>query len=167
MLGSAATSRRRPSVECAVRVDPAIARGIRRVVWIVRIEDGVAAGIGLCTFTQAVYRTRTGNTIVKAVIRRRVSADRGNSRWSCGGRAVTSSGGWGSGTHRLAVGEQVGIAAIRGALARIKGFTRVQPARAGVRVGAAGVVEDNEAAGRVVVAVLPAAGPASFGDGEV
>jgi hypothetical protein len=132
-----------------------------------RIKDDIAAGIGLCTLTQAVRCTRTSSTIVKAVTRRRVPADRGNSRGSRGGGAGASRGGCApASTHGLAVDGQGGIAAIRTTFARIEGFTRVQPARAGARVRVAGN-EDNKVAGRVGVTVVPAVGPAVAGDGKV
>lgn len=132
-----------------------------------RVIDDVAAGIGLCTLTQAVRYTRTSRTTVPAVTRRRVPADRGNSRGSRGGGAGASSGGCTPArTHGLAIDGQVGgIAAIRTTFARIEGFTRVHPARAAARVGVAGG-EDDKIAGRVVVAVAPAVGLAAAGDGK-
>jgi hypothetical protein len=131
-----------------------------------RIKDDIAAGIGLCTLTQAARCTRTSNTIGKAVIRRRVPAARGNSRGSRGGGAGASSGGCApAGTHGLVVDGQAGMGAIRTAFARIEGFPRVQPARAAGKVRVAGR-EDHKAAGRVAVAVLPAGGPAVDGDGK-
>jgi hypothetical protein len=131
-----------------------------------RIKDDIAAGIGLCTLTQAVRDTRTSSTTRKAVTRRRVPADRGNSRGSRGGGAGASSGGCApASTHGLAVDGQAGIGAIRTPFARIEGFTRVQPARAGARVRVAGS-EDNKVAGRVGVTVVPAGGLAVDGDGK-
>jgi hypothetical protein len=132
-----------------------------------RIKDDIAAGIGLCTLTQAVRDTRTSSTTRKAVTRRRVPADRGNSRGSRGGSAGASSGGCApASTHGLAVDGQAGIGAIRTPFARIEGFTRVQPARAGARVRVAGS-EDNKVAGRVGVTVVPAGGLAVDGDGKL
>lgn len=132
-----------------------------------RIIDDVAAGIGLCTLTQAVRYTRTSRTTVKAVTRRRVPADRGNSRGRRGGGAGASSGGCApASTHGLAIDGQVGVAAIRTTFARIEGFTRVQQARAGARVGVAGG-EDDKIAGRVGVAVTPTMGLAGAGDGKL
>lgn len=132
-----------------------------------RIKDDIAAGIGLCTLTQAARCTRTSNAIVKAVTRRRVPADRGNSRGGRGGGAGASSGGCApASTHGLAVGEQAGIGTIRTTFTRIERFTRVQPARAGARVRVAGN-EDNKVAGRVGITVVPAGGPTVAGDGKV
>lgn len=103
---------------------------------------------------------------MKAVIRLRVPADRGNSRGSRGGGAGARSGGCArASTYGLAVDGQEGIRAIRTAFARIEGFTRVQPARAGAQVRVAGS-EDNKAAGGVGVTVVPAGGPAVAGDGK-
>lgn len=133
-----------------------------------RIKDDVAAGIGLCTLTQAVRCTRTRRTTVKAVTRRRrVPADRGHSRGRRGGGTGARSGSCTpASTHGLAVDGQVGVGARRTTFARIKGFTRIQPARAGARVGVAGG-EDDKVAGRVGVAVVPAGGPAVDGDGKL
>jgi hypothetical protein len=133
----------------------------------VRIKHDIAAGIGLCTLTQAVHCTRTSGTSVEAVTRRRVPADRGNSRGSRGGGAGASSGGCApASTRGLAVDGQPGIAASRTTFARIEGFTWVQPARAGAQGRVAGS-EDNKVAGRVGVTVLPAGAPALDGDSKV
>ena len=133
-----------------------------------RIKDDIAAGGGLCTLAQAVRCSPTSSTIGKAVTGRWVSADRGNSRGSRGGRAGARSGGGCAPTsaHGLAVDGQAGVAAIRAAFARIEGLTRVEPARAGARVGVAGG-EDDKVAGWVGVAVVPAGGPAVDGDSKL
>jgi hypothetical protein len=110
--------------------------------------------------------TRASNTGVKAVIGRRVPADRGNRRGSRGGGAGVSGGGCAPGTDGLTVDGQVGIGTIRTAFARVEGFTRVQPARAGARVRVGGI-EDNKIAGRVGVTVVPAVGPAVASDGKL
>jgi hypothetical protein len=132
-----------------------------------RIEDDIAAGIGLCTLTQAVCCAQTRRTSGKTVTRRRVPADRGNGRGSRGGGAGASSGGCAPArAHGLVVDGQPGIAASRTTFARIEGLTRVQPARTGARVRVTGR-EDDKAAGRVSVTVVPAVGPAVAGDGKV
>lgn len=133
-----------------------------------RIKDDVAARIGLCTLTQAVRCTITSSTTVRAVTRRRVPADRGNCRRSRGGGAGANSGGCAlTSTHGLAIDGQVWVGAIRtSTLACFKGFTRVQPARAGAQVGIAGG-EYDKVAGRVGVAVVPAEGLTVTGDSKL
>jgi hypothetical protein len=133
-----------------------------------RIKDDIAAGIGLCTLTQAVRCTLTSSTIGKAITRGRVPADRGNSRGSRRGRAGARSGGGcaPASAHGLAVDGQARAAAIRATFARIEGLTRVKPARAGACVWVAGG-EDDKAAGRVGVAVVPAGGSTVDGDSKV
>jgi hypothetical protein len=133
-----------------------------------RIKDDVAAGLGLCAKTQAVRRTSASITVVKTVTGRRVAADGGNSRGTRGSRARARARGiWVSARARgLAVDGQVGVAAVRAAFARVEGLTWVDPARASacVRVTSG---EDDKVAGCMVVAVLPAGGPAFDGDGKV
>lgn len=103
-----------------------------------------------------------------AVIRRRrVPADRGNSRGRRGGGAGASSSGCApASTHRLVIDGQGRVAAIRTTFARIEVFTGVQQAGATACVGVASG-EDGEIAGRVVVAIFPAGGPAADGDGKL
>lgn len=132
-----------------------------------RIEDDIAAGIGLCTLAQAVCCAQTRRTSGKTVPGRRVPADRGNRRRSRGGGASASSSCWAPArAYGLVVDGQPGIAATRTTFACIEGLTGVQPARAGACVRVAGS-EDNKAAGRVGVAVVPAVGPAVAGNCKV
>lgn len=132
-----------------------------------RVEDGVGAGFGLCTCTQAVRCTRACNTSLKAGLRRLVPADLGNSRRARGGGAGASRGRWAPGTHGLAEDFQVGARlTFRSTFVRIEGFARVQPARAHAGVGVSRD-EDDKIAGSVVVAVLPAVGPTTTSDGKL
>lgn len=134
-----------------------------------RVEDGVGAGLVLGTFTQAVRCTGACNTSFKAGLRWLVPADLGNSRGARGGGAGASRGRWAPGTHGFAEDFQVGAATrltFRGTFALIVGLAGVQPARAHAGVGVSGD-EDDKIAGSVVVAVLPAVGPAAAGDGKL
>jgi hypothetical protein len=125
------------------------------VAWVVRVKDDIVAGIGICTVLQAALCIFTGSTSSFAVIRRRVPADRGNSRGGLGGGAAARGGGWAASAYGLVVDGQVGIRAIRTTFALIEGFTWVQPACAGACVGVAGN-KDEKVAGRVGVTVVPA-----------
>ena len=138
-----------------------------------RIKDDVAAGIRLCTLTQAIRCSATGSTSVKAVTGSWVPADRGDSRGRCSGRAGVGSGSCApASAHRLAVNGQAGVAAARAAGVHIEILTRVQPASAAARVGVASGEDDKVAGGGGGgggwgVAVVPAGGSAVDGDGEL
>lgn len=131
------------------------------------VKDDVTAGIGLCTLTQAVRCTFAGSTSAKAVIRGcRIPADRGDSRGCCSRCAIARGGRATAAAHGLVVDRQIGVGAVRAAGARIEAFTWIQPAGAGARIRVAGG-EDDKAAGRVGIAIVPAGGFAVDGDGEI
>lgn len=136
------------------------------------IKDDVAAGIGLCALTQTVGCAITGTTTAEAVIIWcRIPANRcdGGGRCSrCAFRARGCAFASCVFAHGLAVDKQIGfgVGAVRAAGARIVAFSWIQPAGACARVGIA-LAEDDKAAGRVGIAIVPAGSSAILCDGEV
>lgn len=130
------------------------------------IEDDVTAGIGLCTLAKAVRCTFTSSTSAETIIRRcRIPANRCDSRRRCS-RCATARSRRATAALGLVIDRQIGVGAVRAAGARIEAFTWIQPAGACARVRVAGG-EDDKAAGRMGIAIVPAGGFALAGDGEI
>ena len=152
MLGLPAASARFRGIIRAVGVYPAGPRGKGVEIVVPGVEDGVAAGIRVCTLRQAIGCAQAGFAGVKAGVRGRVVAylsHRGRRR-SC--RAGPRRG-RGLGALGLVVDREIVAALCAGTLVEL--LVGVQPASSGAGVWVSSS-EDHKVAGLVRIAVFPA-----------